>query len=358
MRRKTSIDNGRIALKKFLMHQESGFLWDLYFIFYLRFNYQVLSEKASSYKKTAECTELYREIQLRFGNLPEELYVFFHTIEIGEQTFFDSCCLKSLETDFVNKYNIDYLQQELADHNCVVGKMIAFYFDAMEDQQLAECLNSKDVLFDHIKASNYSIEEKLKLYEFFMNPAPYIMLLQRTLSEKQSLLSDYYKAHYKDIIDAYDPIALNALNEKMKNNGHGKFEQEKTEYVSYCLLDRFHFRLISNQDAYLYVLGTQYESVTKKPAHQTELPLEAFGHALCEKNRVDILNLLREQKEVTCKDLERFFDFSGSTAYHHLSLMSKAGLLKVNSKGKTIYYSIDKHFMKDVIELLKKYIQS
>ena len=104
-------------------------------------------------------------------------------------------------------------------------------------------------------------------------------------------------------------------------------------------------------------MGKKYEAETEYSTHKNDSYLGNFGYALCEKNRIDILNMLCEQKEATCKDLERYFDFSGSTAYHHLSILSKAGLLKTKNKGKTIYYSIDKSFMKDIMELLKKYTQ-
>ena len=224
---KTSIDKGRIALKKFLMHQESGFLWDLYFVFYLKFNYQGLSEKKMTSKKTAEYIELYRETQLWFGDLPEDLGVFFRVAEMQGKSFFESCLLKSFENDFINKYNVEFLQQELLDHNRVVEKMISFYLDELGDQQVAECLNSKEVLFEQIKASSYSVKEKLELYEFFINPSTYIILLRRTLTEKQSLLSEYYKTHYKDIIGAYDPTELNKLNEKMKSKMQDQSKQEK-----------------------------------------------------------------------------------------------------------------------------------
>lgn len=358
---KTSIDKGRIALKKFLMHQETGFLCDLYFVFYLKFNYQRFSEKrlkGRSGKNMVEVgTDFYDMIQLRFGDIPEDLFVFFRAIGTSQRTFLASCYLKSFETDFYNKYNIEHLQQELADSKRVIQKMIAFYFDAIDGSNLDENSSPKETVFDYIKESDYSNEEKIKLYEFFVNPTRYVLLLQRTLTEKQSLLSDYYKEHYKDIIDIYDPVALNRLHAKTNNDTLFVGSVTRAEYVSYCLLDRLHFERISNADGSLYVLGDQYEYVMHDPHKNSESCLDAFCHALCERNRLDILNLLYEQRELTCKDLERYFDFSGSTAYHHLSIMNRAGLVQTRSEGKTLFYSIDKQFINEVIEFLKKYIR-
>jgi len=86
---------------------------------------------------------------------------------------------------------------------------------------------------------------------------------------------------------------------------------------------------------------------------QGERPLAVICSALGETSRVEILNLLLEQKEVTCKDLEKFFKFSGSTAYHHISLLTKVGAVKVRNEGKTIYYSLNKKYFNMLREQLK-----
>ena len=67
------------------------------------------------------------------------------------------------------------------------------------------------------------------------------------------------------------------------------------------------------------------------------------------------MKLLSERKEVTCKDLEKEVNFSGSTAYHHISLLTKAGAVKVRNEGKTIYYSINKEFFNTLVEQLKEF---
>ena len=345
----------RGLMKKYLLHQESGFLCDLYFVFYLKFNYQMVLQNNSKYNKELEFTELYKEIQLRFGEIPEDLYVFFHSIGMPNDTFLQRCYLKEYEHDFIKKYNIEYLQQDLADYDQVIKNVICFYFKGINDYELAECLNSKEALFERIKLSKYSTEEKLKLYEFFVNPINYILLLRCTLTAKQSLLNEYYQEHYKNIIDAYDPTVLDMLNEIGANGERGDIQDNRKGYVSYCLLDCLHFDFISDIDACLYILGVKYKYSMDINAENSESCLERFCSALCEKNRVDILDLLLKQNEVTCKELERFFDFSGSTAYHHISIMNKAGIVKTRNEGKVIFYSINRNFVNEVIDHLKNF---
>ena len=104
----------------------------------------------------------------------------------------------------------------------------------------------------------------------------------------------------------------------------------------------------------IYLLGCDYVSVINAFVKaQKKQPLEVICSALSETSRVQILNLLLERKEVTCKDLEKVFNFSGSTAYHHISLLTKAGAVKARNEGKTIYYSIDKKYFNILREQLK-----
>lgn len=66
-------------------------------------------------------------------------------------------------------------------------------------------------------------------------------------------------------------------------------------------------------------------------------PLEAFCDVLGETSCLHILKLLLEREEVTCKDLEKIFNLSGSTAYHHITLLTKIGAIKVRNEGNTSY---------------------
>ena len=61
-------------------------------------------------------------------------------------------------------------------------------------------------------------------------------------------------------------------------------------------------------------------------------PLEDMCGALSETSRIQILKLLLEREELTCKDLEKIFNFSGSTAYHHITLLSKSGAVKIRTE--------------------------
>lgn len=326
-------------MKKISLLQEPGFLWDLYFVFYLNYNFKEIFREPYPDESTKNFALFCKNILIRFGDFPEELSIFFKIFRGGNHTFIRDKYLKAFEENFINEYTIDNLQQELTDHERLKKNMIFFYLDTIDTDEANECLMSLEKLLANIKRCNCSAEQKLSLYEFFIHPMHHINLLQRTLIEKRTLLSDYYRDNYKTIIDAYDESAINELNNALNVNS----DAQKLEcYVSYCLIDKLNFNFVPRKDSYLYILGSEYyravENFTQKPVSD----LEAFCHTLGERNRINILLFLKERGEITSKDLERHFNFSGSTAYHHISIMSKAGIVKTRSEGKTIFYSINK----------------
>ncbi len=343
-------------MRKAKLLQEPSFLWDLYFIFYWKFNSKKLSNQFLSDENNANLIDFFKDTMFRFGEISNELSIFFTIVGEEDHTFIYDCYLKNFEKSFLDEYYVEHLHQELANKDQLLKNMIIFYFkDIISDDALFECFNSKEVLFEHIKTSYYSTEEKLKLYEFFINPIPYTKLLQRTVIEKQSLLLNYYNEHYKEILDAHDRVTIDSLAENIDTSEAGNEASHLKEYVSYCLIDKFHFDMITNSNHRLYLLGKDYDQNSESGKKAMDEPLlENFCYALSEKNRVQIFKLLYKEGELTCKDLERIFNFSGSTAYHHLSLMAKANLVKTRNEGKTIFYSINRQYFDDIIKLLRR----
>ena len=340
-------------MQKVVLLQEPNFLWDLYFVFYLRFNFKTLFKEPSPDKKSEDFAIFCKNTLLRFGDFPKDLAIFFKISECNNSTFICDKYIKRYEKNFLAEYNVDFLQQELVDHNKMIKNMLSFYLYGIGVDEVEECLNSKEKLFNYIKKSDLSMEEKINLYEFFMSPIQYTTILQRTLIEKRTILTDFYREHYKNILDVYDPDAITNLNNTMNINNK---TIELDGYVSYCLIDNFHFNLAINSNAYLYVLGNKYEQSSEQKNKKIQSDIEGFCYALGEKNRIEILRLLKECGEVTCKDLERHFHFSGSTAYHHILILSRVGIVKTRNQGKTIFYSINKGHMRQMLKCFDEFI--
>ena len=219
-------------------------------------------------------------------------------------------------------------------------------------------MESKRNVYEVIKNSDYSDTEKLRLYELFINPSFYIQKLQYELTVKDMILSEYYEKNYSRILDAYNSLNVEDVMKQLSPYSAINFEEneDKNLYVTFCLLNTEHINIINLEKSFVFILGDGYvggiQAVKKT---KKIIKLHEFGSAVSELNRVNILDFILEKGEVSCKDLEQRFNFTGSTAYHHLMMLMRFGVIKSRSEGKTVFYSIDNKYFDTVIKLLYKY---
>ena len=258
---------------------------------------------------------------------------------------------------FSTTFNFKFLQKELSDKDKIIRNMVRFYFYDLTDEQVDDCVNSSSALFSYIKNSNYGAEIKSKLYEFFHDTEHHIQTLYYELMTKEFMLSQYYEKNYQKILDVYNQTTFETLSKNLKGLDDLNFikKDNLTLYVSFCLLRKYCMNFFGVQEGVVYLLGYDYFSVLDFVKNKKDLNLLDFGNAICEESRVKILELLLERSEVTCKDLEKIFSFSGSTAYHHITMMTKIGVVKTRNEGKTILYSLNRKYFDAIIDVLSKY---
>ncbi len=335
--------------------KEPGYIYDLSFLFLWRFNPEVCREEFALYLKSD--SEYFLKITKEFGDISDELYVFFHALE-SERCFFLMHYFSEYQNRFATDYSMGLVQKELSDYPTVIRRMIGFYFPDLQAEKIEKCAMSAGELFEVIKLSDYSDTEKLRLYEFFINPVPYIQKLQFELMQKHVLLSAYYEKNYTKMLSAFNELSFDMLSEQFGSHFDFSFIQEKNEtfYLSYCLLRKNCISFFPNQCGLVCCLGTDYATTLRYLSKRTEgVKLEEIGAALSEASRVKILDVILERGEITCKELEKVFEFSGSTAYHHLMVLTKSKVLKTRNEGKTVYYSINERHIDATMDALKKY---
>ena len=66
-----------------------------------------------------------------------------------------------------------------------------------------------------------------------------------------------------------------------------------------------------------------------------------FFKALANEERLEILKLLKKNKEMYAQDIERCFYLEQSTTSHHLNMLKRAGIAKSRKEGRKVFYSID-----------------
>jgi len=91
-------------------------------------------------------------------------------------------------------------------------------------------------------------------------------------------------------------------------------------------------------------------------AKQEYYDLPNFAKALASKERLILLNSLKEKDRCVC-ELEAILNKSQSTISHHLRKLEKAELVRGYKRGNYTYYGLLKDRMKTFIQILNKELQ-
>lgn len=255
-------------------------------------------------------------------------------------------------------YDLSIVQEELANYDKVTENLIRFYFKEVDEKTIAECKTSISKANQMIRESDYNGDIKSALYSFFIDPESILRKLSYELMEKNFCLSQKYDANFKQlrkIQEEFDPqVILPGL--KQMDGISISIDCFDNILVSFCLYGKNCVKTYYYVNATVLLLGSDYLDCMEYLAVKNRLPnLETFGNAISEPNRVNIWNLILEKEEITIKDLEREFGFTGTNAYYHLSLMIKAGMLKTRNRGRMVLYSINKDYFRVLCDTLGTY---
>ena len=340
--------------------RDPGFIYDLFFLFNLKFNTKSYIDRLNNGKSVTENTKYCNSILEQFGEIPEDLFVFFNNVK-GEGTLMTSQYFVDYKHLFADNYSFSFLQSELRNKAKMIRNVIRFYLYDLNDSEVDECIACSQKLFANIKSSNYSDVEKMRLYEFFHDPDYYMELLQYELMQKEVKLGDYYKNNYQKIIESYNNTTVDILKKASRELGDYNFIGSESEvvYSSFCLLSNYLICFARIGEDVFSLLGCDYVSAIGWSSDKLEdIKLDEFGNSIGDISRAKILWFIHERGEATCKDLEKEFDFSGSTAYHHITLMTRVGVLKTRNEGKTVYYSINRGYFDTAISVLNMFSTS
>jgi len=63
--------------------------------------------------------------------------------------------------------------------------------------------------------------------------------------------------------------------------------------------------------------------------------------ALANEERLQIIQLLKKNKEMFAQDVERHFYLEQSTTSHHLNILRREGITSTRKDGRKVYYSLN-----------------
>ncbi|MCA1061876.1 metalloregulator ArsR/SmtB family transcription factor [Rossellomorea sp. AcN35-11] len=84
---------------------------------------------------------------------------------------------------------------------------------------------------------------------------------------------------------------------------------------------------------------------------QNSFKVAEIFKALSDQTRMKIAYALTIEDELCVCDVANIVGASTATASHHLRLLKKQGLAKFRKRGKLVYYSLDDHHVKQLIEI-------
>lgn len=337
--------------------KEPGYILDLFFLFTLYFNKDYCLTNFINYSHSNEDTEYYNKLLSTLPPIPNELLPFFYISENGK-SFITQYYYDTYKDQFVDNYNFELIRDLLTDQDKVIDNIISFFFKGFSENEISECKQSIITVDKLLKRCKYSTDLKCSLYSFFISPVQTIQKLSYELMSKEVILKQQYEKSYKLLSDFQNEFDFDELSKDLHNCQNQKVYVDTFDnvYVSICINHKNHVKTFYTENGLVIILGNDYKEILQHLSIQNNLPeLDIFGNAISEPNRLDILNLIYENGEITIRDIEQRLGFTGTNAYYHLSLMIKAGMLKTRNKGRTVLYSLNQKYFDVLCNMLSKY---
>ena len=328
--------------------QAPGFLYDLFYIFVCRFNEEMRIEAEKSACSAEEAAAHIRSVIDRFSPIPDDLHLFFRLKKHG-RSFMSQCYFAGFDGP-KEQLCVGEIIKRLGKRDEFIKKLVRFYFPEYDARgEAKDLLRAVSPLID---ASDYDERTKRELYSFLVDPDGKINSLVCELKDKEKRLDDYYKEEYQKIVEAQsitsDP---DDFFKKIcgRVDGLGTAPAPAVIYRSVCLLNRHVLYAFGEDTLEAVILGYLYDFDAPKDKGVPILSLRDFGEILSEPNRLSIIELIKERGEVTAKDLEKNLNFTGSTAYYHVTMMLKAGMLKTRVSGRTVFYRLNPKYFEGIL---------
>lgn len=242
--------------------------------------------------------------------------------------------------------------------------------DLDDTEYLEKTINdiySKDIidfskLFSFVNKQDIEESQKFKILEFFNDIKFFYTNIMNLFNELKPFYDKFYSKHSKFIETLYEKsskynlsdlpidqwINLDSFDKKVMNK----------IYFSYSLInyDGVSVKIAPLEDQKSFILYGPFLDLFTQIEKEDSISVDSIQHqmnALGDSKRLRIFSLLLD-REYYLKELADSLDLTSSTVSHHMDILSSAGLLKLRSKGKRIYYSINPEQTKLISDFFKK----
>ena len=217
-------------------------------------------------------------------------------------------------------------------------------------------------LLDYINKQDIKESSKFKILEFFNDIELIFASLIDLFNKLYPLYDNFYSKHAKFIETLYEKSSKYKLSDLPIDQwiDLNSFDKEilKDIYFTYSLINyegaSIKIAPIENQKSFILYgpfldLFTQIEKEDSVSVDSIQRQMNALGDS----KRLKIFSLLLD-KEYYLKELADSLGLTSSTLSHHMDILSSAGLVKLRSRGKRIYYSINPEQTELISNFFKK----
>lgn len=297
---------------------------------------------------TKEILNRYQEIKNINKLIPIGTFVSIvfqsQVLNINELTL-EKFTIGSVRTLLLNQYDGDQdtIKCLFQYYDGILSESKINYINLLKHIKTLDCAEA--VKYDIVK---YFIEIE-RIYGDFIALLNKINMVYSSFADKYQYLIDakfkqgLYPSHIKDLaVDRF--VDLDSFSVHEVENFH--FAYSLINYKGQIT------KLGIDENELFFVQYGILESELEKIEKQEEKKIENIQQqimALGDHKRFSIFTMLLD-KEYYLKEIADTLNLSPSTVSHHMDILTTAGLLRLRSKGKRIYYSINKEEIKRIAE--------
>lgn len=338
--------------------QEIAILWDTIYSFRVQYNrerFEKLAEDEESVRTELQMLPLFEYVAKR------ELAPFFCYLQ-EKHCFMQQCVEEYLTKNSGDseKIGMRSFLEYLQDSRAVIVKMLRYYLPGIGEKEANDLLDNPAKLVLKLRSvCDCSEEIKNDLLVILLNPETTMHQLMYELTEREQQM----KLLYQKKADQITGLMLNFTEEHIRKcwgddaKHPAQLDGIEEVVVGFCAFQQKLFYEQGGANRLIWVLGKEYEKVQfpEESEENDGAVLAAFVMALGEKNRLTFFNYIFEHEGTTGKELEKIFGMTGPNVYYHLGNLSKGGLVRSETKGRNVIYTVDKNTIRKVREYLKRY---
>ena len=340
------------------LNDELGIMCDVVCFGNTYFNRELIEMK---YEKEGLPIELrmkaYREVEAKLGSISSVLRLFFCSGESAEP----------VAGVFINKaitsgdVGLEMFLSNFDDENQVLGMLVSAFFPDLDEKRKRR-LSSRDLPLWYQVCEETEIPYEIKMALLYLAASYETVCLQiRTeLFRIYREVKAYHTAHRDAIVAVRDKFmnwdSVKQLAEQFQVDLSDVNEDDLILGVS--LLNPAVTFMGETQNKVILICGSGYALPGKKEVKNIDVGIADFVVNCGSKQKVDILFLFREHRELTAAQLGRLLGVSAPMAWRYVEMLRENKVLVVKrQEAKNISYSLNPDYFYGVLHSVEEFVK-